>query len=90
MASGNVLFKAYLRPVLLVNKNQYPELPPELHPTVGELAAGYLAGEYPVDTAEYKQSEMYLAKANQAMVLASSYLADQYRGGDKFLWSQRK
>jgi hypothetical protein len=90
MASGNVLFKAYLRPVLLVTKNQFPELPPELHPTVGELAAGYLAGEYPVDTAEYKQSEMYLAKANQAVVLASSYLADQYRGGDKFLWSQRK
>jgi hypothetical protein len=90
MANGNVLFKAYLRPVLLVNENQYPELPPELHPAVGELAAGYLAGEFPTDTAEYKQSEMYIAKALQATILASSYLANQYRGGDQFLWSRRK
>jgi hypothetical protein len=90
MANGNVLFKAYLRPVLLANKNQYPELPPELHPAVGELAAGYLAGEFPTDTAEYKQSEMYIAKALQATILASSYLATQYRGGDQFLWSRRK
>jgi hypothetical protein len=79
MAAGNMLVKCLLYPVLLVEKYQYPELPPFAHQAVASRAAGYLAREFPPDSPEFGMGSTYIEESNQALAVLRGNMAEQYQ-----------
>ena len=88
MAAGNLLVRGFMLPTLLVDKNQYPELPPFLHEVLGVGTAAKLAKEEPVDSAEYAQADKYAEEFGVAIASFGSTLRIQYKGDIK-MWSKR-
>ena len=88
MAANNLLVRGFMLPTLLVDVNQYPELPPFLHEALGVGAASKLALEEPVDSAEYAQADKYAAEFANAVASFGGVLKSQYKGDIK-IWSKR-
>jgi len=80
MAAGNLLVQGIFYPALMVDKNQYPELPPMFHPYIALGAASLLGKEEPVDSAEYTQALEYEKEYIGQTVLLAGFVSSQYRG----------
>ncbi len=88
MAKGNLLVQGFMLPILLTDKNQYPELSPILHQALGIGAAAELCKEQPTDSPEYAQGERYQADYQGKIGMFSNIVGTQYKGDIK-LWSRK-
>ena len=90
MAAGNLLVEAFLVPVLLADKYQYPEIHPMFHPGIVLGAAASLAEEEPVDSPEFAKAQGYRSQFDRYVKAASGFMASHYKSGDgQQLWGRR-
>lgn len=80
MAAGNLLVQGFFYPTLLVDKYQYPELPPMFHPAIAIGAASLLGKEEPADSAEYAQAMKYEEEFVGQSMLLTGHISSQYKG----------
>jgi hypothetical protein len=80
MAAGNLLVQGFFYPALLVDKYQYPELPPTFHPYIALGAAALLGKEEPVDSGEYAQALRYEEEFTGQTMLLGSFISSQFKG----------
>lgn len=88
MATGNLLVRGYMQPILLRDKYQYPELNPVFHAAIALGAAADLGMEESIDTPEYAKAQGYKQDFNNVVAMLSSFSSLQYKGNVQ-LWSRR-
>jgi len=90
MAAGNLLVRGYMRPLLLRNYYQYPELDPLFHQAIALGAAAELCLEEPVDSPEFAQGQAYQKSFNESIMALSIFAALQYKSGSLQITSKVK
>ncbi len=91
MAAGNLLVEAFILPVLLGNKYQYPEIHPMFHPGIVLGAAALLGEEEPVDSPEFAKAGDYRKRFEGYVNSGSKLMASHFKAGDgQQLWSRRR
>lgn len=89
MATGNLLVRGFMQPVLLRDYYQYPELPPMFHQAIADGAAADLGLQEPVDSPEFAQAQAYQQSFNLTIGALSAFSAMQYKAGNIQLQSRR-
>ena len=80
MGAGNLLVRGYMRPILLKDNNQYPELDPTFHQAIALGAAAELGQEEPADSPEFAQAVTYRQSFNEAINALAIFSALQHKG----------
>lgn len=90
MAAGNLLIRGFIRPLVLKEYYQYPELDPLFHQAIADGAAGMLGLEEPADSPEFAQAQAYMRSYNESIAILNASAASQFKSKGAQLQSRVK